>query len=190
MKKTLEEFMRNEAHALVSNGKIDNEFGLQFELGCYLRKQGYDVYFEKNIKNKSTCKHEIDLVVEKENKKYAIELKFPKGENKGRKVTIYNFIKDIQFAEQLKELNFDGTYCVSMVDSDSYYEITGKEKNEHWKFFRGKVANGNVSAEKKLGGTITKWVKGKAADTYVLNKEHQIEWINIGGDLWAYIVEI
>ena len=190
MKSTLEYFMNKEVPVMVKNGEIDNEFGLQFELGYYLREKGYKVYFEKNIRSKDTCKHEIDLVVQKDNKRYAIELKFQKGINVGRTVAIYNFIKDIQFAEELKELNFDATYCITMVDCDSYYKLTGKERNTDWLFFRGKVNNNRISAEKKLSGNIQRKVKNVVVDSYLLTSEYQIEWTNIGGNLWSYVLEI
>lgn len=190
MKPILDYFMQNEVPVMVKNGEIDNEFGLQFELGYYLRKKGYKVYFEKNINNKNTCKHEIDLVVQKDNKRYAIELKFQKGINVGRTVAIYNFIKDIKFAEELKKINFDATYCITMVDCDSYYKITGKERNTDWLFFRGKVNNNRISAQNKLRGNIQRKVKKVVVDSYSLTGEYQIEWTNIGENLWSYVLEI
>ena len=191
MKSTLECFM-NEVPVMVKNGNIDNEFGLQFELGYYLRGKGYKVYFEKNINNKGTSKHEIDLVVQKDTKRYAIELKFQKGENVGRTVAIYNFIKDIQFAEELKDLNFDITYCITMVNCDSYYKLTDKEKNKDWEFFRGKVANGavTVKATKELEGNIERKVKKETVSTYKLKNKYQIEWKKLTDKLWYYVVKI
>lgn len=190
MKSTLEDFMKNEVPTMVKNGEIDNEFGLQFELGYYLRKKGYTVYFEKNIKSKVTCKHEIDLVVQKDNKRYAIELKFQKGENIGRTIAIYNFIKDIQFAEELKDLKFDATYCITMVDCDSYYKLTNKERNNDWLFFRGKEINKRISAQNKLSGIIQRKVKNVVVDRFSLKRGYQIEWQYLGNNLWSYIVEV
>ena len=46
MRNILHNFMTQVVPDLVSNSFIDNEFGLQFELGCYLRRNGYNVYFE------------------------------------------------------------------------------------------------------------------------------------------------
>lgn len=66
MLQVLQEFMKNK----IDINHIYNEFSLQFELGYFLRNKGYNVFFEKNVKdygfNKAgTYKSEIDLVAEK-----------------------------------------------------------------------------------------------------------------------------
>ena len=78
IKKLLYEFM-----ARVEREEIEvyNEFSLQHELGIFLREQlpGYKVQFERNTKFfgiSGTIKHEIDVVVFNDVKRYAVELKY------------------------------------------------------------------------------------------------------------------
>lgn len=195
MKKILQEFMDKEAIRLIEAGKIDNEYGLQFELGYYLRKKDYDVSFEKNIKNINTCKHEIDLLCNKDNSKYAIELKFPLGVNKGYTDQLYKFIQDVQFCEELKDTKaYKKTYCITLVDDKAYYKLTNKEKNCVWRYFRGDPKNNEVIASERLYGNVTKQVKGINKQNYKLKECYQIKWkyldIVNNKQYWYYILEI
>lgn len=64
-------------------------------------------------------KHEIDLVLEKGNRYYAIELKFPRnGEHPEQ---MFHFLKDIRFMEQVKDwAGFDGA-CAMTVTLDPLF---------------------------------------------------------------------
>lgn len=197
MEKTIQAFMENEVIRLIKNGKIDNEYGLQFELGCYLRENDYEVSFEKNIKNKNTCKHEIDLSCcdkDKTNSEYAIELKYPRGDNKGHTNEIYKFIQDIRFCEELKRQGYEKTYCITLVDDKSYYKLNGRERTKAWQYFRGNPGAIGINGEQPLHGKIIRQVKNKATQTYCLNGNYQIRWSPLGTvlgkDYWYYVLEI
>lgn len=47
MLQVLQKFMKNK----IDINHIYNEFSLQFELGYFLRTEGYNVFFEKNVKD-------------------------------------------------------------------------------------------------------------------------------------------
>ena len=98
MLQVLQKFMKNK----IDINHIYNEFSLQFELGYFLRTEGYNVFFEKNVKDYGFAgkyKSEIDLVAEKDDKRYAIELKYPK--NGQYPEEMYQFIRDIAFAQHI-----------------------------------------------------------------------------------------
>ena len=63
IKELIEEFLEDKE--IMKNERIYNEFSLQFELGFYLRNQGYEVYFEKNITEQIVSGDKLD----KRNKK-------------------------------------------------------------------------------------------------------------------------
>lgn len=168
---------------------IYNEFSLQHELGIYLRnnlnlnsKNQYKVLFEKNIKSffenqdtyenfinklpeKKFIKKEIDIVIvdekenEKENKKYAIELKFPL--NGQYPEQMFQFIKDIKFMEQAKlSGKFEKTYCFVLVNNKNFYEEIRYCKNydeSNYRFFRPKSKK--ETQLKPIKGRITNHVK-------------------------------
>ena len=116
-----------------------NEFGLQFELGIFLRnhpsiKNKYRVEFERNVSFFTTSvsdfvKKEIDIVIYNVDKseRYAIELKCPK--NGQYPEQMYKFVKDILFVQQLKRYGgFTDTCCLTVVDNHGFYQgsITGR----------------------------------------------------------------
>ncbi len=122
---------------------IYNEISLQHELGKYLEKklQGqYKIFYEKNIydtkeeaKKHQFVKKEIDIVIvnaKNENEKYAIELKFSKGENARTPENLYDYIKDIKFMETVKKVkNFTNVYNFIIANSQKYYKYE-LNKNE------------------------------------------------------------
>lgn len=132
--------------------EIYNEFSLQYEMGIFLRhhldESKYKVQFERNVRyffehisTKETTKKEIDIAIFDDNKseKYAIELKFPR--NGMVPETMYAFVKDIRFMEELKELGFSQTACVSLVDDSAFYMSSDKyKKGGIYQFFREGVA--------------------------------------------------
>lgn len=127
--------------------KVYNEFSLQHELGFFIReklkKLGYRVQFEKNVKDfpcikKDTTKKEMDIVVSTKDKKekYAIELKFPK--NRMYPVQMYKFIEDIVFMQEVKGSAFKQTYSIVLVNDKNFYEGNTHEdkKDKIYKYFR------------------------------------------------------
>lgn len=130
----LEEFMNAQIERC-----IYNEFALQFELGHFFRSKGFDVFFERNINsfeykenpnNPRWAKHEIDLVIEREGARYAIELKFPR--NGEYPEQMYSFLKDILFMEQvLDRAEFDGTYTLTVTLDPLFYTHTTSIRNNN-----------------------------------------------------------
>lgn len=136
----------------IYNYTIYNEFSFQHELGIFLREKlnknnknfEYYVYFEKNYKSYiKSEKEKIDIVILKKGDNkfplkefYAIELKFPcNGEYPE---SMYNFVKDIKFMEDVKnKSNIIKTYCVVLVNDDNFYLQTNKRKKDGiYQYFR------------------------------------------------------
>lgn len=138
LREFIEKLKDNTEYKLIPAGKnsfdnyeynIYNEISFQHELGKYIEKQGYKVLYEKNMyDNKKEDGHdwvkkEVDLVLIKNNEKFAIELKFLKGENKAIPENMYNFIKDIRFMEQVKTFRkFTNVYNFIIVNNQKYYK--------------------------------------------------------------------
>ena len=169
--------------SLIGSNQVEvyNEFSLQHELGIFLRNQleGYKVQFERNTKHfgiSGTVKHEIDIVVFNDTERYAIELKYPL--NGQYPEQMYSFVKDIAFMEQLKEMGFDGTYCVTLVNDKNFY--SGKKTDGIYSFFRN---NG------KLFGVIEK-PTGKSEESIELKRSYPIKWEGLTSDMMYYIVDI
>lgn len=136
---------------------IYNEISLQHELGKFLKEKlgGYwNVFFEKNIyddkkkeykKGHYWVKKEIDLIAIKYkdknqkdiSEKYAIELKFKKGKNARTPENMFDFLRDIRFMEQCKEyikdMKFNKTFVLIIVDAEKYYYNKNECKNERTK---------------------------------------------------------
>ena len=163
----------NEFMDLVGSSEIEiyNEFSLQHELGTFLRVKltDYKVQFERNTRFfgiEATVKHEIDIVIFKEDEKYAIELKYPL--NGQYPEQMFSFIKDIKFMEELKESGFDGTYCLTLVKDKNFY--SGKKQDDVYAYFRGNVP---------IHGVITK-PTGKKNESIKLHKTYYVNWILCG----------
>lgn len=153
---------------------IYNEFSLQHELGIFLREKlkEYKVQFERNVSFFEDCKEnkfikkEIDIVIYKPDfsEKYAIELKYPK--NGQYPETMFSFVKDISFMEQVKEnLKFTNTFVLTLVNDKNFYE--GSYPSEIYKYFRG--------CTKTINGEIQK-PTGKKDESIIINGSYKIEW--------------
>lgn len=171
---------------------IYNEFSLQFELGIFLRENGYKVYFEKNVESEDICKgngvkefvkKEMDLYIIDGKNKYAIELKFPT--NGFYKKRMFHFIKDIRFMEQVKELpNFEKTYCLTLVKNDSVGEKFFKGNDTGiFTYFQNEI---DIPSE-EIKNPSKKSKKGKSI---TLDKERSAVWKNINDKFWYYLIEI
>ncbi len=171
---------------------FDNEFGSQFEMGVQLKEQlkqdKYKVFFEKNVRTvvedaEEFIKKEMDLFItdtEKKNR-YAIELKFPR--NGQYPETMFSFVKDIKFLEQLcKKGNFDKCWAVVLVDDDKFYKETGREKEDSiYSYFR---------SQKVLVGTIVKPTGDNKSKFIELTNQYTIQWKQIKNNLYYYIIEV
>lgn len=166
----------------VLNGEIEvyNEFSLQHELGIYLRQilPNFKIQFERNVKHfriSNTVKHEMDIVIYNAVERYAVELKFPR--NGQYPETMFAFIKDIAFMEQLVDNGFNATYCVALVDDKNFY--SGLKKDGIYSFFR---------AGMPITNTIVK-PTGSKDISYKINGKYNVSW-TISEKLAYYIVDI
>lgn len=148
----IQELKKGENYKLISAGhksandyecNIYNEISFQHELGKYiedkLSEEGYKVFYEKNIydtkeekeemerKQDDVCvKKEVDIVIVRNDnekmEKYAIELKFSKGENARTPENLFDYIKDIKFMEFVKkEKEYTNVYNLMIANSQKYY---------------------------------------------------------------------
>ena len=161
--------------------EIYNEFSLQHELGIFLRERlpGYKVQFERNTKYfglTDLVKHEIDIVVYDDVRKYAVELKYPL--NGQHPEQMFSFVKDICFMEQLKMKGFEKTYCMTVVKDNKFY--SGTKIDGIYAYFRDR---------KHIIGIITK-PTGAKDEKITIEREYSIEWNRAGEDHKYYIVEI
>lgn len=167
---------------------IYNEFSLQHELGIFLREnlKEYKIQFERNVsffegyEKKSFIKKEIDIVIYKPDfsEKYAIELKYPK--NGQYPETMFSFIKDISFMEQVKKnLHFTNTYVLTLVTDKNFYE--GSIPSIIYEYFRrGKLIQ---------KGTIQK-PTGKKDEYLTLEGTYKINWKKTNTHFVYYSLEI
>ena len=169
--------------------KLYNEFSFQHELGIFLRKKldtnKYNVQFERNVSHFfpggiDTVKKEIDIAIfsSDQKEKYAIELKYPR--NGQYPEQMYSFVKDIQFAEQLKKFGFQHTYCLALVDDRPFY--SGNKTDGIYKYFR---------KECRVYGTIPKPTgAGKNEDFIKLDGKYPFTWEDAGEERRFYVIEI
>lgn len=154
---------------------IYNEFSLQHELGIFLREKlkGYKVQFERNISffegstNNDFVKKEIDIVIYKTDfsEKYAIELKYPR--NGQYPETMFSFLKDIKFMEQVKNnLGFTKTYVLTIVTDKNFYK--GGFPSRIYEYFRG-------ADKTPINGKIQK-PTGKQDEVLIFEETYNIDW--------------
>lgn len=162
--------------------EIYNEQSLQFELGYYLRKvfTNFNVYIERNTREwiRNTTKHECDIIlVNKSNEeKYAIELKFPR--NGQYPESMFSFIKDIKYMEELKQAGFKDAFVLTLADDKGFYKITGKEKGDDniYLLFRGeKSESENYEPIYTINGEYTKPTGDNKYDIEIQGNYH-VEW--------------
>lgn len=167
----------------IKNNKIEiyNEFSFQHELGIYLRNKlpEYKIQFERNVTyfqkqmsnfktTEKPVKHEIDITIfNKElTECYAIELKYPR--NGQYPESMYSFIKDIKFMEQLKTAGFKETYCITIVDKESKPFYSGQKIDGIYKYFRN---------NKPITGKIYKPTgKNKNISHITIKNNYNIKW--------------
>lgn len=176
---------------------IYNEISFQHELGKYIENLGYKVLYEKNMydnKKKELInekhdwvKKEVDLVIIKDKEKFAIELKFSKGENARTPENMYDFIKDIRFMEQVKEYRkFKNVYNFIIVNSQKYYnsELNKNEstcKYNIYEMFRRKTVDKNkreyvIPCHPAKEQCYFKPTGKENGIEFVLSKEYRGEW--------------
>ena len=208
IKQCIEDFLKKN----LNTEYIYNEFSLQFELGIFLRNNGFNVYFEKNVMaefgkeySKDFIKKEMDLyVIGKDNEKYAIELKYPT--NGAYPKRMFQFLADIQFMESVKKnLSFTKTFCLALVNTDRkggpFMVIGKKNTNDELKpiysLFRSSENSYNNSelffAQQPIHGKINNPINSKKSTEPPFVKiegSYNIKWNKANENFWYYLLEI
>lgn len=169
------------------NLEVYNEFSLQHELGIFLRSKQPEmkVQFERNVKyffdtGEGFPKKEMDIAVWSEAEhgerqlSAAIELKFPR--NGRRPESMFDFVRDIEFCEKLKEYGFRSAYSLIFADDRLFFE--GSDEGIYG-YFRG---------NQKLSGNVQK-PTGKRDKTVCLSGEYSIDWQPISDELKFALVQ-
>ena len=169
-------YINNFFKTTIQTVDIYNEISLQHEMGIFLRNSisDYKVQFERNIsyfnvRGKFAKGGEIDISIFNADKsdRYAIELKYP---NNGRvPETMYDFVKDIKFMEELKVKGFTNTFCVVLVLDSNFYK--GTKQDGIYKHFRN---------EHSIYGDVYK-PTGKSNDYISIGGRYDFEWCSITG---------
>lgn len=191
LRKEINDFI--EEYRNVNNGiVVYNEFSLQHELGFFLRSrlkwEGYKVEFERNVSffgiNERLTKHEIDISIYKKDasgnftEKYAIELKYPR--NGQYPESMYSFVKDIKFMEELRENGFNGTAVLTFVDDRNFY--SGRLRTGIYSYFRATTPISGV-IEKPTGCR-----EERRDDHCDFSGSYNVNWQEINADLRYYTI--
>ena len=147
--------------------RIENERGLQLELGLMLRQRGFKVGFEvscsvkSNIQQTKRQKRDVDLLVKAQYDICAIELKVPLS---GRvPETIYDFYADIAFMEAIVEAGFaDVGLCILLTNDSQFWR--GTKISEVYAPLRNQ--------ENTLTGLITKPTGGRNTTVFIEGVYH------------------
>ena len=131
-------------------GPVYNERSLQLEIGCYLRRKGYQVQFERTFKaerpsgSSKTPKTNLDLFIASQGEVAGIELKVPL--NKRHPETLFDYCADLEFVEALMragQVQFG--LCLMVTNDRVFWEDSGRGSTIH-NFFRreGEVLSGKI----------------------------------------------
>jgi hypothetical protein len=149
-------------HANEACGEIHNERALQLELAYYFRSLGAHVQFERTFRVSppvgSSCpvKSNLDLLVEKDGKRTAIELKVPL--NGQHPETLYSFCNDISFIETLIRAGAaDNGFCLLVTNDRAFWTDSGRGSPIH-NLFRCKGARLSGVVQKPTGAKDTQVV--------------------------------
>ncbi len=163
------------------------KIALQHELGIFLRENinvdQYAIQFERNVSffgidKFATIKKEMDIVIYEKSKaeKYCIELKFPM--NGQYPESMYSFIKDLKFCEQLNEYGFTGSISLVLVEDKLFYE--GQLQSGIYQYFRNNsIINGNIYKP-----------TGKKEKKTIINNKYRVEWVKSNNEKSYYLISL
>lgn len=167
-------------HVEKSEIEIYNEFGLQFELAFFLKKElpEYKIQLERNIsyfgfKKDDFQKAEIDIVIFKDRKDYkdiyVIELKAIIDQKPVRPVTVFDFVEDLRFLEQLKTRGVQG-YSIFLTNNPGYYKGIDSRAGKLLTDFRNK----------KIEKEYQKHIRTKGKNSRIkLENSYSFDWVEI-----------
>ena len=174
---------------LIDKGEIEvyNEASVQFELGWYLKKKfpSAKISLERNISHLKFNKSEFEksetdiLFTDTLNHSHSIiELKAPINQDQVRPVTVFEWIKDLKFLEQLTKKGIS-CYSIFITDNKGYLD-SNRKTGRLLKDFRNK----NISGE------YQKHLKSSEKNEIIfINNTYQFEWKAIGKGLFYFIAE-
>jgi len=177
---------------LIENDKVEiyNEASLQYELAIFLRNKypGYKIQLERNIsyfelEKTGFEKKEMDIVIFKDapniKNSIVIELKAIIGQGKDRPVTVFQWIEDLRFLEQLKS---KGAKCYSIffTNGDRFLSKPGNVGNLLTDF-----------RNKKVVGKYQKHQNSKDKKEILLVNTYSFNWKKVNNEpLKYFIIEI
>lgn len=179
----------NKFFELIDKGEIEvyNEASVQFELGWYLKKKfpNSKISLERNISHLKFDKSEFEksetdiLFTDTLNHSHSIiELKAPINQDQVRPVTVFEWIRDLKF---LEELTKKGISCFSIFITDNNGYLKSNRKT-------GKLLTD--FRNKKIYGEYQKHVKSSKKNKKIfINNTYQFEWKDIGKGLFYFIAE-
>lgn len=153
---------------------VENERGLQLELGLMFRSRGFDVRFEasctvpSHIRQTRRQKQNIDLLVTDGTMRLAIELKVPFS---GRvPETMYDFFADVAFAEAVVGSGIaDEGLCILLTSDQNFW--SGRETGGIYGPLRVQGCPLQGEYEKPTGERNT---------TVFVSREYYLSWSNLG----------
>ncbi|MGH9432588.1 MAG: hypothetical protein ACRD3T_13685, partial [Terriglobia bacterium] len=163
--------------------EIYNEFSLQHELGCHIRRSlpsGYRLQFERPVdfffgtSSQQWVRKEIDIVMFSNGNRSAIELKFPR--NGQYPEQMFSACKDIRFLEQLVDSGFGSGYFVMAADDPLFYRRSTVNQGIY-RYFRANVP---------ISGLIPK-PTGKTNDSVSIRGSYAVDW-RPAGNLIRYCI--
>jgi len=168
------------------------EATFQFRLMLKLRKYAGDddcIQPERNIERyelqkEDFVKKEIDIVLEDKpgHPVAALELKMPM---KGRiPNTMFKFVEDIQFLEELKDKGkIRQCFFIAVTNDSGFWEGNPKtDGTDIYKYFRSSVP---------LKGKIFKPTgEGKGVKFHTLTGKYEVQWKNLNGDFRYCIIQV
>ena len=171
--------------------EIYNEAALQCELVIFLRKKypDYKIQLERNIsyfnlKKSDFEKKEIDITIfkDKNNIKeiFVIELKSIIDPKKARPATVFYWIKDLRFLEQLKHKGMK-CYSIFFTNMNKYWLLGNPNVGPLLKDFRNKKMSGRYQKCQNLN---------KENKEISLENSYSINWEDIQNNLKYFIIEL
>ena len=174
--------------------EIYNEFSLQFELSFYLREifgKDFKIQLERNISflglQSDLIKKEIDILVYKDigslRDVIIVELKAIIDQSRARPITVFNWITDLKFLEQLKSAGVGSCYSLFVTDNE---RLVSNSTNSNIKLrllpdFRKRKIHGTYSTHSK---------PNKKNKTISLDSEYTFQWKEFVNGQKYFLVDV
>jgi hypothetical protein len=176
--------------------EIYNESSLQFELSFYLREtlgKGFKIQLERNISflnlRTDLVKKVIDIIVFSDTVSLGdiivVELKAIVDQKKARPKSIFDWIEDMKFLEQLKSAGVGNCYSLFVTDNENLLsERTKSNSNTILRLlpdFRNRKIYGTYSSHSN---------PNKKNKTITLNSEYTFQWKKFVNEQRYFLIEV